>query len=232
MQPSMEVRWFLRGDMSTEIEDWFRKGLMLGPAVSFTDEKRDDIYLGLRETADLSVKARAAKSNGADKKLRAGTKLEVKQRQIDADMKQLWNGVEGRLEQWVKWSFDTPVKDEKGEHIMYPDISLPEGCWIGVKKRRLVRKFAINADNMTLAVDFEARPDEGSLMEITWLEALDQRWWSLSFEAFGSLDTVQRNLELVLDLVKGDPAFPQMQAKDSFAYHRWLGLVIDDNGKN
>jgi len=53
-----------------------------------------------------------------------------------------------------------------------------------------------------------------------------KKWWSLGFESFGKLDTVEKNLRLVLAQVLPDPNFPEMQAEQSYAYPAWLGVIL------
>ena len=216
MQPSMEVRWFLRGDMPRKkIQDWFKSGSDQLGRMPFSDESRDDIYLSLTKTTDLSIK------------MRAGKNLEIKQRKIDAGMQVLKDGSQGRVEQWVKWSFSIPEKNEKGEMLMVPDISSPEGSWTVVQKRRLLRKFEVKVGDIIEAVDaIKIRPKQGCNLDIAWIEAGGQKWWSLGFESFGNLDTVEKNLLLVLNYVLADPAFPTLQAANSFAYPTWLSIVL------
>ena len=138
-------------------------------------------------------------------KLRAGKKIEVKQRQGQGHSTVLKDGIRGLVEQWVKWSF---VLDEKAAA---PDYSQPVGCWVTVHKWRLTRKFEVKPGDLVVAIDANAAklPDEGCNMELAWLTAWNgQVWWSLGFEAFGQPDTVGKNLDLVLKQVLADPAFP------------------------
>ncbi len=215
MQPSMEVRWFMVGDMPATAESWFRSGYVAPADALIDDERRDDIYLSLPTTLDLGIK------------LRASDKIEVKQRRVDRGVEQLRDDVSGRLEQWVKWSFPLLKVDEKGNEVKPPDIALPSGSWITVEKRRLLRKFEIKPDGTVAAASAKSRPDQGCNLEIAWLTMNGQLCWSLGFESFGESDMVVENiLRLVLKEVLADPAFPTMQAHYSYAFPTWLGAVL------
>ena len=215
MQPSMEVRWFLTGTAPKEVEQWFRRGYVSPKDAPIDNEARDDIYLSLPDSAALGIK------------LRAGKKIEVKQRQSSTGVQTLRAGIEGGIEQWVKWSFDLMATDDKGEPIRSPHEIAPPGYWTIIKKRRLLRKFAVIAAEKVITVDaVNQRPDEGCNMELVWLEVNGKQWWSLGFESFGKLDTVEKNLRLVLEQVLPDPNFPEMRAEQSYAYPAWLGMLL------
>ena len=133
------------------------------------DEERDDIYLSLPESEALGIK------------LRAGKKIEVKQRQSSTGAQTLRAGIEGGIEQWVKWSFDLMAKNDKGEPIKSPHEIAPPGYWTIIKKRRLLRKFEVNAAEKVAAVDaVNQRPGVGLAgserqeMVESWLRVLWQ----------------------------------------------------------
>lgn len=206
MQSSMEVRWFLTGTAPKEVEQWFRRGYVSPKDAPIDDEARDDIYLSLPDSEALGIK------------LRAGKKIEVKQRLSSSGVQTLRAGIEGGVEQWVKWSFDLMARND--------EIASP-GYWTVIKKRRLLRKFAVIAAEKVTVVDaVNQRPDEGCNMELAWLEVNGKKWWSLGFESFGKLDTVEKNLRLVLEQVLPDPNFPEMRAEQSYAYPAWLGMLL------
>ena len=217
MQPSMEVRWLMRGDRPANVAQWFSKGFVPKQNAILEEElDRLDTYLSLPSNKDLSVK------------LRAGKKIEVKQRQGQGQSKVLKDGIRGLVEQWVKWSFALDAQAAS------PDFANPAGCWVTVKKSRLTRKFEIKPGDLVVAIDAIVAnapaakpPDEGCNMELAWLTSWNgQAWWSLGFEAFGKLGTVEKNLDLVLKQVLADPAFPIMKAEDSYAYPTWLGILL------
>lgn len=215
MQPSMEVRWFMVGDMPATVESWFRRGYVAPADALIDDETRDDIYLSLPTTLDLGIK------------LRAKDRIEVKQRRVDLGVEQLRDDISGRLEQWVKWSFPLLKVDDKGNEVKPPDVALPPGSWITVKKRRLLRKFEVRPDGAVTAVSAKSRPGQGCNLEVAWLTIDGMTWWSLGFESFGeTVDVVENILRLVLKEVLADPAFPTMQAHDSYAFPTWLDAML------
>lgn len=132
------------------------------------------------------------------------------------------------MEQWVKWSFALDKED-----IKPPDISTPAGCWITVQKWRLTRKFEIKAEDKVEAINAFLFPDEGCNMELAKLTPpSDQPWWSLGFESFGQISTIEKNLRFVLAQVLKDPDFPVMKAEHSYAYPKWLAMVLESESES
>ena len=227
MQPSMEVRWFRHEELPETIEQWFRRGYIPKQDAALDDESRDDVYYKLPVTKTLSFKLRPARKSQGIEGVQRFDKVEVKQQLGEAGMQILRPGVEGQVGQWVKWSLDLLQKNEKDEPVLIADVFTPPGYWIIVKKRRLTRKFEISISDKVIAVDATTqRPHQGCNMELAWLEVNGQKWWSLGFEAFGLLENVEKNLQLVLRQVLADPTSPEMKAEQSYAYPAWLEMVL------
>lgn len=228
MQPSMEVRWFFEipvlsgqspqdAQIPTDVQTWFSDGATgLPKGAEFIDaEKRPDTYLSLPDSSDLSVK------------VRDGKKVEVKRLHADLGVRTWPNGVEGRVEQWVKWSFVLAEKNDRGEVIARPDITAPAGSWLVVEKWRQLRKFEVKVGDNVAAVVVSSFPPEGCNLEITRLEYANRVWWSLGLESFGELETVEKNFNLVMSYVPLDfPGFSMLNAEHSYAYPAWLGMVL------
>jgi hypothetical protein len=210
MQPSMELRWFLQGTIPVEIEKWFNNA----PVAPKDEGERYDGYLILPDHADLSVK------------LRNQQKFEIKKRIADFGIKALDTGegrTEGRVEQWVKWSFSLEANSQ-GQ----PDTSELNGFWVVVCKLRRQIKYKVAEDGSVEAIDASTRVDQGCYLELTQIWARNKPWWSLGFEAFGEMDTVEHNLQLTLNHVLAERDFPPMEAAHSFAYPEWLQRVMRD----
>jgi hypothetical protein len=228
MQPSTELRWFFEievppgqnleaAQIPAAVQTWFNGGENgLPKGAGFIDsEARPDTYLSLPDSVDLSVK------------VRAGKRVEIKRRHIDVGLRTWPGGVEGRVEQWLKWSFALAEKDDKGETIAGPDISAPAGSWLIVDKLRHLRKFEVKAGDKVEAVPKSSFPPQGCNLEITRLVYSNRVWWSLGFESFGGLDTVEKNLDLVMNYIALDfPGVSMLKAEHSYAYPAWLGMVL------
>lgn len=201
MQPSMELRWFLAGAVPAAVQQWFSQG-EIAPQ---TEARRTDHYLHLPACEDVGIKQRQGR-------------MEIKRRLAERSVQTFAKGIAGRIEQWVKWSF---VLDEQ----QLPDLTKPTGSWVSVEKVRQLKKFAITPDGTITASDASDRIAQGCNFELTTLVLDEKEWWSLGFEAFGELATVETNLTLTLKQVLSDPDFPLLQAEDSFAYPHWLRLM-------
>jgi hypothetical protein len=222
----MEVRWFIDvetppGGIPPDVQRWFNgggTGLPQGDRLIATDG-RDDIYLSLPDSVDLGVK------------VRAGQRLEVKRRRVDAGVHKWRDGIAGRVEQWVKWSFVLTEQDEQGNRFEPPDVSMPPGHWIVVNKQRQLRKFAVGPGDRVEAIAASGWPAEGCQLEITRLGLGGRVWWSLGLEAFGRLERVEEILDLVMEHVLAYPGFPNLNAVQSCAYPAWLGVVLRHEGR-
>ncbi len=201
MQPSMELRWFLVGAVPAAVQQWFSQGAIVPKA----EGCREDQYLSLPAYDEVGIKQRQGK-------------MEVKRRLADRGVQTLGQGISGRIEQWVKWSF--VLQDQA-----LPDLTKPTGSWVTVEKTRQLRKYEVTQNGAVNAVDAYVPVAQGCNLELTSLVLYDKVWWSLGFEAFGDLATVEASLALTIKHVLADNQFPLLQAEDSFAYPHWLGLL-------
>jgi hypothetical protein len=121
MLTTLELRWFVRGTLPTEVEHWFNidcPGERLG-----SPEAREDLYLYTPDCGYLNIK------------LRQGS-LEVKWRKAELGILQFGNGWEGNLEKWLKWICEDP-----DQQSMMPVNVVGEKAWVGVKKVRSQRRY-------------------------------------------------------------------------------------------
>jgi hypothetical protein len=215
MQPSMELRWFVQGLLDDELSNWFENSRLgphtMGEFIPSIDE-RADTYLGLPYTAELGVK------------LRNRERIEIKKRVHDQGIQTLGADIEGCLEQWVKWSFLLSLQNSNSLNT-----SLLGDAWIIVQKVRRTRKFEVRSASLVKEVDPNSKPEdvpEGCNLELTTLRVQNQSWYSLGFEAFGQLASVEKNLELVVREALSHSRFPPMKARDSFGYPEWLRKIL------
>jgi hypothetical protein len=161
-----EVRWFARGPLPPDVQDWFTGGRTVGSV-----EERLDTYQ-LHELNDIGVKRRY------------GTTLEVKVRRTFGPSLNLGDGLEGRIEEWSRWE---PAEDDG-------IWQSPDTPWIDVHKVIYTRSFmptdrevmlpAIHANRLFAGCDIE-------IAEVT-VDGIDT--WSLALEAFGPTTPRQRAL--------------------------------------
>jgi len=215
MQPSMELRWFVQGVLRDDLNRWFETSTLVAHAAGEfkpSIDERHDTYLRLPHRTDLGIK------------LRKDERIEIKERLRDNGIQALSPEVEGRIEQWVKWSFLL-----NPEEANLPDTSPLEDGWIDVQKTRRSRKLAVHSANLVVEIEPKSKAKgvpEGCNLELTTLSARNQIWHTLGFEAFGSMRTVERNLALVVSEVLLHSRFPPMKARDSFGYPEWLRRIL------
>ena len=200
MYPTAEVRWFYRGELPSDTEDWFRR--RAGEVER--QPPRTDHYLRLQDSEGLNVKLR-------------GGRIEIKQRVGLAKVTQFHEGVTGALEQWRKWGFRLA---EPGPARMRTLASV--AAWIAVRKERRLRTYWVQDDWSIVAVPAAESQPQGCELELTEVDADGQSWWTLAFEAFGDESTLgDRLLRVARHVFRADEP-PSLQAKDSHGYAAWL----------
>lgn len=135
-------------------------------------------------------------------KLREG-RFEVKGRTAEHGLRALAPGVSGRVESWVKWSYESPISFDG----------------VAVAKRRSLRM---------IAPDGSAREPmaPGAVgVELTTLEVRGAAWWTVGLEALddGTGDPVERLLAAAATALAGTPG---LSAAQSAGYPAWL-LSLD-----
>ncbi|NJO39861.1 MAG: hypothetical protein HC769_22955 [Cyanobacteria bacterium CRU_2_1] len=204
--PTMEVRWFLRGAIPDSIREWF-----LRESIAPSDpESREDWYVALPNCADVGIKLRQGK-------------IEIKKRMSHRGVQKLSKRSKGRVEKWVKWSFETNSKNQE-----LPDILTPETAWIAVKKTRQQQVYEVATNGDVRAIESGTQVKQGCSLEIAELFIQDQDWFSLGFEAFGQDDTVEKSLERVTDRVLKRFDFFPLKARYSLSYPKWLKMILND----
>jgi hypothetical protein len=178
---SREVRWFVDDNEknSAILRDWIEKRDPFDETGSFFREgiwkgklgDREDLYAVIPNAEDMGIKWREGE-------------LQIKGRREDCGVQYFGRSVFGRVEQWLKWSYESEsikaafmpwfnAKAERGPRI------------IGVTKLRALRKIWIDGKGKASEVSSqEAFPDRAVNVELTQLEVLGKRYWSLGLEAF------------------------------------------------
>jgi hypothetical protein len=168
---SAEVRWFLLTKSFDSIEgaDWF----LAAKSDIGTPEAEDrvDRYLVLPDCDSVGVKVRGR------------SRFEIKAQISSPRPWRINADINGRMDQWVKWSYH-------GEELSKIEESLLRaGRWLTVKKKRHLRKFSVegslfvevpSAQELTIGCDVEM-----TSIEVEEAEPGRRYWCSFGFEAFG-----------------------------------------------
>jgi hypothetical protein len=220
--PSAELRWFSPlVERKAELLAWFRQADALPlveesgatPSVPYVKAEglRTDHYLCLPCSDVTGVKQRQGKFE--IKSLVAGPRP--------------WaaHGLTGRVDQWVKWSFDDKDKDFRATLAGKLNDS---GKWTAVGKTRYLQKYSCSSGDMKL-VSPDDRPQSGCNVELTLIDvdASVSQWVTLGFEAFGEPGDTFKLLHDTLDdffARCGPPPLP-LSGHDSVSYPTWLALL-------
>jgi hypothetical protein len=202
MYPTMEMRWFWPDRLPPAVHQWFDHQMPAPTA------EREDWYLCLPDTVDLGVKVREGK-------------LEIKKRLLDRGLCTVGDRLEGHLELWVKWGF------ESSSTI---NFSNPAGVWLAVQKSRQQQTYILtNTDQierLDAATDASTSVTQGCNLEWVELSALDQPWVSVCFEAFGNEASVEQTLKRTVSYLLEQASFPSLTGENSCSYPQWLKQLV------
>lgn len=163
-------------------------------------ETRQDTYLLQPHLPGLSVK------------LRADSALEVKSYLGSPGILALPG--RGRLESWRKWSFPYDAPDRTG--------AVPAG-WINVRKRRrgIWFPFAVSQDPVPIP---KPAAGTGCTVELTEARVRDEPWWTVGFEAAGSVGQLRGALQHAADqmFARPLPSGVVFSLDNSRSYTQWL----------
>lgn len=202
MEISAEIRWFWPEACPAGLEAWFERGGS-SPGGGAT---RTDVYLRDPGQTELGVKQR-----GHEPGLELKGLIGRQEPGIDA------GPLEGPIELWGKWT--TAALDLAGR----PTVAL-------AKRRRLrlfdterveVREIPLGPDGRPLAG--AALPEQGCRVELTRIVIEDGGavWWTLGFEAFGGLGTVEDSVRWTA-LALTVPRPPTLAGGRLLSYPAWL----------
>jgi hypothetical protein len=204
MQISAEARWFWANNPPKDLTDWFRNGSETYCSAG-GGKKRTDVYLNDSSQVELGIKRRGQKPGVEVKGLMAIT----------------WGGLAvdpfvGSIELWVKWSSNL--------------LELKTDWTVDVDKQRWLRKFdttgrcpqevRLNSDEDPL--DDNPLPALGCNVELTKVSVSGAIWWTLGFEAFGTLATVENDLRAVATVLAARKPLPEFERGLMESYPTWL----------
>jgi hypothetical protein len=204
---SAEIRWFWEGSCPEALEAWFETG---SPPPGGGSE-RVDVYLRDRQPqAELGLKQRGTKPG-----------VEVKGLIATLPAGDSPPPFAGPLELWCKWT--SRSLDLGGHPILV------------TRKTRRLRRLDMARDppeEIPLARDENPEdgrplPDDGCNIELTriGLEGGRSHWWTLAFEAFGSLDRVEGSLRRALAVMATRHPPPLGPAR-RLSYPAWLATLV------
>jgi hypothetical protein len=201
---SAEARWFWPSVPPHGLEDWFCKAHD-GYCRAGGAEPRIDEYLRDATQVELGLKRRGGNPGVEVKGLVAIT----------------WGGLavspfEGPIELWVKWTSE-PLE-------LKPDST------VATKKVRWLRKFDTTApcpheiplDSKEQRLDKKPLPALGCNVELTQVSLPSGAiWWTLGFEAFGTIRTVENDLRAVASVLAARRP-PRLEGGLMASYPAWL----------
>jgi hypothetical protein len=201
MFPTVEVRWFYRGNVPPAVTAWFERGRRRPEAPL----GRTDHYLRLADGDALGIKLREGR-------------IEVKQRCRQVGVISFGEWIAGRVEGWRKWSF---LLAEAGD---LKRLAAPAAAWIAVQKRRRLYRYEVRGDRV-VSLPPGLYPVQGGHAELTDVRAAGQEWWTLGIEAFGEEATLEACFHMIAAHVLTGDGTPVLDAKRSCGYPGWLELV-------
>lgn len=204
MQVSAEIRWFWPNKEPTDLARWFKDQTVHNlPAGG--GESRTDLYLVDPNQIELGIKSRGGKSG-----------IEVKGLVSTLEPGLINPPFSGPIELWTKWSSSS--------------LHLESDETVRIEKTRWLRKFdtstecprEIELDSAERPRSGEPFPKSGCNVEFTALTIAGHHpWWTLGFEAFGSLGEVAQSLQAVALLLVGRNP-PTLEDGLRSSYPEWL----------
>ncbi len=203
MYPTLELRWFLEGEIPPELLAWFRRQNSQPTPLS----SRVDYYLRLQDDDSLGIKLREGR-------------IELKQRHRRLGPLRLHPRVTGLAGHWRKWSF--PVA---GPEAGLTELATPTSAWIAVKKTRQLLRYQLTPEKQVRPAPADREPDRGFELELGRIEVAGRQWATLCFEAFGREAVLQETLLLTTRPLLEAIEPPLLDLEDSYSYPRWLLMI-------
>ena len=180
MQISAEIRWFWSNVPPPKLEEWFRDATE-DTCAAGGGESRVDEYLYDGNQIELGLKRRGGKPG-----------VEVKGLVAAEWGKLTATPFVGPIELWTKWTSEV--------------LELNSDRTVPIKKIRWLRKFdtakqfpeEIPLDGKEKPLGTRPLPELGCNVELTQITLGDNKvWWTLGFESFGAIQTVDKSLYTV-----------------------------------
>lgn len=210
MQVSAEIRWFWRSNPPPGLQDWFcladAHGCPAGGGGARLDEYLRDVG-----QIELGLKRRGGKKG-----------VEVKGLIANAWGELMTSPFSGPIELWTKWTSAS--------------LELNSNSIIAVEKQRWLRKFdttepppqEIPLNDREMPQDGRTLPARGCNVELTQVTLPDGGvWWTLGFEAFGTIWTVGNDLQAVATILASRRP-PALKAGLPASYPAWLNEYLQE----
>ncbi len=205
MKQSAEVRWFYRNQMPPQVMSWF-----CGSRLCREEAARTDHYLILRGSNEVGVK------------VRGGEMFEIKARTRMPQPLLLATGASvGRQDAWVRWSLE-----DREAAVRLAAVGTGSSEWIPVTKKRWLRKFSFEVGGEVEETDVDAVTEHGCRVELSELNALDSKWWTLAFESFGEVNRSTYLEQVARHFLRVLPEHGlALTERDSMAFPEWLNRI-------
>ena len=163
MLRSLELRWFTKGILPTDVYQWFTD--ILPGNETFEEKPRSDYYL-------------PTQSDGLGIKF-SRQQLQVKIRKDKVNFTLNNNNIQGSLEYWIRYDWnDLHNKENTKIDKLYERFSS-----IKIDKKRLIRRYKI-LDNQLVQIPLSNQTDVQCSIEITEINMKEQAWSTLGFDWF------------------------------------------------
>jgi hypothetical protein len=168
MLRSLELRWFIKGILPTDVYQWFTD--ILPGNETFEEKPRLDYYL-TTQSDDLGIKF-------------SRQQLQVKIRKDKVNFTLNNNNIQGSLEYWIRYDWNDLHNQENTKiDKLYERFSS-----IKIDKKRLIRKYKI-LDNQLVQIPLSNSIDGQCSIEITEINMKEQGWSTLGFDWFLNNET-------------------------------------------
>lgn len=212
MKSTLEVRWFMPGEVPAAVELWFAQ---------FDPERqapRTDYYMHPGANVTCSIKLRA-------------DRVQVKRRLTASERVWVGPGVQGHVERWDKFSFPLEGKGKRIRRYQETDR------WVRVDKERAQRVFDAGwfdahgdgAPSSNGAVPGTTPGHEAHAeVELTRVETGGQTWWSLCLESEGADEALGAVLQRAGAYVFAQQGAPFEHLLQSWGYAEFLSRHCAD----
>lgn len=168
MLKSLELRWFNKGILPTDVYQWFTN--ILPGNETFEEKPRSDYYLPT-QSDELGIKF-------------SRQQLQVKIRKDKVNFTLNNNNIQGSLEYWIRYDWnDLHNKENTKIDKLYERFSS-----IKIDKKRLIRKYKI-LDNQPVQIPLSNSTDAQCSIEFTEINMKEQGWSTLGFDWFLNNET-------------------------------------------
>jgi len=218
---SREVRWFVDHtvDNSAILKDWIEQKdpfdkdghfLKAGIWKGRLDEK-PDVYALVSGADDIGIKWREGE-------------LQIKGRRENIGVQSFEGGARGYVEQWLKWSYNSP--DIRAAFLPWFDPDAERGPRIiPATKTRALRKIHVDGLGKLAEVSVDAFPDRAVNVELTELKVFDKSYWSIGVEAFPDDSNMAAAFYEVTSQFLSQLRDVQLDTGNSQSYPVWLSQI-------